>query len=171
MNTFSIHPTARHRAWRGLSLIAGLFALAQAAIAAEETLKFRLITRNVDMKVVEASQIEGQVLGVATAHGVAIFEDGRIANKEYTFAFDYNKGLGTFHGYSTYTFQDGSSISARFEGDESARGEGTVVKGVYTILSGTSKYAGAKGTGKFVSTQEPWDKTELYNAELHIVLP
>ncbi|NIR27768.1 MAG: hypothetical protein GWN84_00185 [Gammaproteobacteria bacterium] len=154
MNRFSSRPTTRYRTCRGLLLIAGLFSLPQAPIAAEETLKYRLITRNIDMKVVEASQTEGQVLGLATAHGVAIFEDGQIANKKYTFAFDYSKGVGTFHGYSTYTFQDGSSITARFEGDETARGEGTVVKGVYTISSGTSKYAGAKGTQSEASTHK-----------------
>jgi hypothetical protein len=53
-------------------------------------------------------------------YGAAFFKDGHVAAKEFVFAGDFNKGSGPFYGYSTYQFEDGSTITARFAGTSRA---------------------------------------------------
>ncbi len=48
--------------------------------------------------------------------------DGRVASKDFVYSRDQSKGTGPYSGYSTYTFEDGSTITARFTGN--ARGPG-----------------------------------------------
>ena len=63
----------------------------------------------------------------------------------YQRAGELIKGSGPLRGYSTYTFDDGSSITASFTGEVT---EG-LSHGLYTILSGTGAYANATGAGSF----------------------
>ena len=45
------------------------------------------------------------------AVGVAVFEDGRIAFKEFVFAGDTTEDGSRGTGYSTYTFQNGDALN------------------------------------------------------------
>jgi hypothetical protein len=121
-------------------------AVGPAATAAEHALEFKLVVRPVEVKALEAPNVEGQVVFLNKMYGVAFFKDGRTASKEFIFNGDYNKGSGPFVGYSTYQFEDGSTIVARFAGTQRA---GQPVHGEYTVVSGTGTYAGAKGSGSF----------------------
>jgi hypothetical protein len=122
------------------------FVAALEAVAAEHNLEFRLVVMPVEVKSFEIANIEGQNVSLMKMNGVAFFKDGRVAAKNFVFQIDYSKGSGPFFGYSTYTFDDGSSLTARFAGTNRT---GQPVHGEYTVLSGTGVYAGVKGTGSF----------------------
>ncbi len=121
-------------------------AVGPTATAADHALDFKLVIKPLEVKGLEAPNVEGQVVFLNKMYGVAAFKDGRTASKEFIFSGDYNKGSGPFLGYSTYQFEDGSTIVARFAGTQRA---GQPVRGEYTVISGTGVYAGAKGSGSF----------------------
>ena len=94
---------------------AALVVAASTALAGEQVLEFKLITKPIDVKVIEAANVEGQTVVSGKFFGVAVFKDGRIGVKEFVHSADMFKGSGPFYGYSTYTFEDGS-ITARYTG-------------------------------------------------------
>jgi hypothetical protein len=108
-----------------------LLAASTFAFAGEQVLEFKLVTKLLDPKVVQAANIDGQTMSTSNAFGVAFFKDGRA--KEFVVSSDLRKGSGPIRGYSTYTFEDGSSITASFTGEFK---EGRA-HGIYTIVSGT----------------------------------
>src|SRR4051812_38458247 len=79
--------------------------------------------------------------------GVALFEDGRIATKKFVDVSDETADSGAFRGYSTYTFQNGDSLTLSYTGGWDANG----AKGAYKVVSGTGAFSGATGTGEFKS--------------------
>jgi hypothetical protein len=95
---------------------AALIVATSTALAGEHVLEFKLVTKPIDFKVTEAANIEGQTVASGKLFGVAFFKDGRIAVKDFVNSSDILKGAGSFFGYSTYTFEDGSSITARYTG-------------------------------------------------------
>ena len=142
--------------------------LAQGALAAEHALEFKLVVAPVEVKSFEISNVEGQNVSLMKMNGVAFFRDGRVASKNFVFNVDYNKGSGPFFGYSTYQFEDGSSITARFAGTQRA---GQPAHGEYTVLSGTGAYAGAKGTGTFDAVPHKLTGASLLNGKFSITTP
>jgi len=138
---------------------------ASTAVAGERVLEFKLVTKPIDLKVIEAANVEGQTV-VSGKFGVAVFSDGRIGVKEFVNTSDLLKGSGPFFGYSTYTFEDGS-ITARYTGS-AKDGKST---GEYTILSGTGAYANATGTGTIESAPNPFKGVNLLNIQLVVKTP
>jgi hypothetical protein len=148
----------------GLSVIT----LAPVALAAEKTLEFQLVTKNLDPRTLDApANFAGQTLMQSKAFGVAVFKDGRIGTKDYTYVSEnIDKGAATGFGYSTYYFDDGS-VSARFTFTVGPQGG----HGDYKILSGTGAYAGATGTGTFDPVPNPFKNAGLFKVKLQMVTP
>jgi hypothetical protein len=65
-----------------------LIAASTAAVAGEQVLEFKLVTRAIDPKVVQAANIEGQTMSTSNAFGVAFFKDGRVAAKDFVVSTD-----------------------------------------------------------------------------------
>jgi len=149
------------------TLIAGFLFPTSGALAGEKTLEFQLVTKYLDPRTIDVPNVEGQTITQSKAFGVGVFKDGKIATKDYVMAADSNKGAGTSYGYSTYTFDDGSSVTARFVYDfKPNQGHGD-----YTILSGTGAYAGATGTGTLDRAPTQFKGVGFFNIKLNIVTP
>lgn len=162
---------SRRAAWQALAFtVCGAIATlgAQSASAADQVLDFKLVTRPVDVKALDHKAVDGQSVGTGKYFGVANFKDGRTASKDFIFSWDFNKGNGPFFGYSTYTFEDGSSITARFAGTLRA---GQPMHGEYTIVSGSGVYAGAKGSGVFDAMPHKLAEGNLYSGRLMVTTP
>lgn len=153
---------------RGLLAAIAIAAPAALSQAGQQELAFQLVTRAIDVKTEKVAEIDGLAVSTGRYAGTAVFADGRIANKEFTFSFDFRKGAGPFYGYSTYMFADGSSLVMRFEGTLEP---GKPMLGRYTVLSGTGMYQGATGTGQFEKVDDPWEKANLYKGVLKISTP
>ncbi len=139
-----------------------------AAFAGEQVLEFKFVTMPIDVKVVQAPNIEGRTLSAGTLRGVAFFKDGRVAIKDFIGESDLLKGEGSYKGYSTYTFEDGSSITASYTAQSAAS---TGFHGAYTILSGTGAYAGATGTGSFDGLPAKFTNAFLFNGKFDVKTP
>jgi hypothetical protein len=136
------------------------------ASAGERTLEFQLVTKYLDTRTMDAPNVEGQSIAHGKAFGVAVFRDGKIGTKEFIFARDRHKDSGSYYGYSTYTFEDGS-VTARYVGSYDSEHSHCD----YTILSGTGTYSGATGTGTCDSVSNPFKDTGLYKVKLKINTP
>jgi hypothetical protein len=148
--------------------VASMLFASSAAFAGEQVLEFKLVTKGTDVKVVQAPNVEGRALGAGNLFGVAFFKDGRVATKEFVGGFDTLKGEGKYWGYSTYTFEDGSSITASYV----AEAKGDKFHGDYSILSGTGLYDKATGTGTFDGLPTKWqDGAFLFDGKLDIKTP
>ena len=119
------------------------------AIAADQTLKFKLVAFNTGEK-------DGEYHFV----GATISPDGTIGTKDFSVKEDQNgKGVG----HSTYYFPTGSIVTSDSFADTATQTGGHVV-GTIQIISGTGAYQGATGTG---SLEGGWgDKSPLKNAML-----
>jgi hypothetical protein len=119
------------------------------AVAADQTLKFKLVAFPVGEKDGEYHMV-----------GATVSPDGTIGTKDFSIKEDQNgKGVG----HSTYNFPDGSIVTTDSFVDTATQTGGHVV-GTLQIVSGTGAYQGATGTGAF---EGDWgDKSPLKNAML-----
>lgn len=164
----TFRPTPSLTFLRGMLVCGALACAPEVCLAGEQDLTFQLVTHAIDVKTEKIAEIDGQVVSTGRYAGAAVFADGRIASKDFTFSFDFKKGAGPFYGYSTYTFVDGSSLVMRFEGTLEP---GKPMLGRYTVISGTGVYQGATGTGQFEKVDDPWERANLYKGKLRISTP
>jgi hypothetical protein len=154
--------------WKAAVAAATLALITGGSVAAgEQTLKFRLVTKQLSGSFMEVANVEGRSVGAGDYVGVAVFDDGRIAYKNFVAMVDGTDQEGSYRGYSTYTFEDGDSLTLKFTGGWGPQGDA----GDYEVLSGTGVFADAKGTGHFEALEEPWDEAELYEGSFTLTLP
>jgi hypothetical protein len=151
-----------------LAVLIGGYLSCSTVAAAEKTLEFKLIVKQFEPRALEAPDVPNQIITQSKAFGVGIFKDGRIAAKDFAVVSDLNKGVGSMYGYSTYSFDEGSTITARFTAEFKAN---QPVHGEYKILSGTGAYAGATGTGTLDSIPHQFKGANMFNIRLNVTTP
>jgi hypothetical protein len=129
------------------------------AVAADQTLKFKLVTFYIGEKDGESHMV-----------GVSISPDGKLGTKDF---YDKAGENGASTGHSTYYFPDGSLV-VNYSTAQTGTQTGAHVLGKYQIVSGTGAYQGATGSGSFEGDwgdKSPLKGAGLYNVELDIKTP
>jgi hypothetical protein len=95
--------------------------------------------------------VENHFIGEMERRGVAFFENGETATYHMVCTWETIGGQGgSYRGYSTLSFVDGSTSMIRFEGTQTAEklwsGKGT---GEY--IKGTGRFEGIKGNVSFTN--------------------
>ncbi len=102
-------------------------------------------------EVAKVGDVAGHVVGVAEASGLNLLDSGDIGAYSVQVMFDYINGSGPHQGYTTTTFEDGSTMVAKLRGTTTATqgGKFSLFKGKYTYIKGTGRYEGIKGGGSY----------------------
>ncbi len=129
------------------------------AVAGEQTLEFKFVVKPIDKKTVVDLNASCRELGAGNWFGVAYFKDGKVAVKDFIGTQDSSAERGC----STYTFEDGSSITASYIGQSG--------HGKYTVLSGTGLYAKATGTGSYDVIQDFKEGASLLSGKFNLNTP
>lgn len=113
-----------------------------------ETVKFRIINYITKLEIIPIEDVEGHMVGLYQRKGQALFENGEVANETTCATFDGIKGKGTFQGYSILTYEGGSTIVFKHQGNmwKIQGGKFRLEKGSGEYVSGTGKFEGIKGT-------------------------
>jgi hypothetical protein len=146
------------------SLVLAVLTYSMPATAEEQTLKGRLVVTQPTGTSTALPSYGGHTFNANKYSGVAVFEDGRVAYKQYIESSDDTEAGGDFKGYSIYTFQNGDSLTMSYTGGWKGNG----FTGEYKVLSGTGAYAGASGTGAFKSVDEPWQDASMADVTLKL---
>ena len=148
------------------SLVLAVLTYSMPATAEEQTLKGRLVINQPTGASTALPSFGGHTFNANKYSGVAVFEDGRVAYKQYIESSDDTEAGGDYKGYATYTFQNGDSLTMSYTGGW--KGDGFT--GQYKVSSGTGAYAGASGTGEFKSVDEPWQDASMADVALKLTL-
>ena len=142
-----------------VSAIALLVGSNFAAMAADQTLKFKLVTFYIGEKDGESHMV-----------GATVSPDGTIGTKDF---FNKSGENGASTGHSTYYFPDGSLV-ANYSLTGTGTSTGGHMVGKYQIISGTGAYQGATGGGSIDGDwgdKSPLKGASLFNIELDIKTP
>ena len=156
-----------------LATVAAFLLLANAgstASAAEQTLRFKLVTTmQAGWSRARSARGRRPQGDRGRVHGRCdVFEDGRIAHKQLRGRERrHGRMPETFKGYSTYTFQNGDSLTLSYTGGWDAS---SAAKGDYQVVAGTGAFAGATGTGHFEAADEKWEKAMLWDGSFKLTL-
>ena len=129
------------------------------AVAADQTLKFKLVTFYIGEKDGESHMV-----------GATVSPDGTIGTKDF---FDKQGENGASTGHSTYYFPAGSLV-ANYSLTSTGTQTGGHIVGKYEIVSGAGAYQGATGAGSFEGDwgdKSPLKGAALYNVELDVKTP
>jgi len=113
------------------SLVLAVLTYSMPATAEEQTLKGRLVVTQPTGTSTALPSYGGHTFNANKYSGVAVFEDGRVAYKQYIESSDDTEAGGDFKGYSTYTFQNGDSLTMSYTGGWKGNG----YTGEYEVLS------------------------------------
>ena len=118
---------------------------------ATEKEKLRNCFRHVKAEVVEVGDVPGHFIGVAQSSGLTSLESGEVGAYTQHVTFDYINGNGKHQGYSSTTFEDGSTAFSSFEGTtkEVEGGKSSLFEGTSTYIRGTGRFEGIEGSGPY----------------------
>jgi len=123
----------------------GLFSFSNARA---DELKVRIVSYIANHEIKPVGDTEGHVAGPYLRRGLVFLESGDVGLFRSTGNIEMKKGKGSVSSESTYSFQDGSTISVSVDGDIEARpGAGLIYHRLSgTSVSGTGRYQGIKGS-------------------------
>lgn len=126
--------------------------------ASAESMNFKLVSMVDKVERVKVSEMEGTVIGVLDRKGLSMFENGDVATTDCRGIFDTKKG---FQGYSSITFEDGSTLVLSWKGPTSVAsppgGKFRVYTAAFEYAKGTGRFKGIKGNGTFTGKEPQWD--------------
>jgi hypothetical protein len=130
--------------------ILAVFAIMSQAWA--ETIKFRQVQFITKAEVIQVGDVPDHIIGIYDQTGLASSDTGEVASLKNPGTFDYIKGTGTIQGYTTYTFEDGSTRTSKWQGTTrpDPGGKGSWFEGTWTFIQGTGRFAGIQGDGSFI---------------------
>jgi hypothetical protein len=134
---------------KAITLLAALAFVGVTGAAQAEDLEFRAVVHVTSAQSQDVGDVEGHVLSLVRASGIASFQDGSTATTYLIAQTDYTKGSGTNTSYNNLTFDDGSVLWYTTAGTATVDGSRTIFKGMITVIGGKGRFAGAKGEGGF----------------------
>jgi len=134
-----------------LFIAALLLVPATQARAKSEKVEGRAITQITKIHVINVGDVDGHVIGVFERRGLG-FINGEVPTYLNRGMFNYTKGKGTAEGYVTYTYEDGSTTVAKWEGTVApTKDKRSAGKGTYSYIGGSGRFEGIKGGGSWTS--------------------
>lgn len=116
--------------------------IASGTSAAE--MKYKAMHQRTDLAWYPVGDVDGHGIGSYARLGTTVLADGEEALHEQIGTYDYTGSNGTYFGYVTHTFSDGSTILEKFEGTAA---DGTSA-GPSMFVKGTGRFEGIAGEGK-----------------------
>jgi hypothetical protein len=116
---------------------------------ADENIELRAVMHTTSVETQEVGDVDGHVVGVVRASGLASFQDGSTATTYFVASIDYVKGSGSNSSYNNLTFDDGSVLWYKTAGMATVQGTRTIFRGTITVIGGKGRFAGAKGDGGY----------------------
>lgn len=114
------------------------------------TLSYQAIVHTAEVHQIAVEGRPDHAIGIAAFRGLAIFDDGRIANHWYAGHFEFEKQSGPIAGQALWVFEDGSTLRASYAGKAiAADGGGISFTGQHSAIAGTGAYDRASGSGTF----------------------
>ena len=132
--------------------------------ATAETLNFKILNQVTKMEMAPIADVEGHFMGLIVREGAIIIENGEFGWAKGTHTGDLIKGAGTMDVYSTFTLQDGSTITTHTKGmtQGTPQGAPSAVKFTGDIIHGTGRFQGIKGTMTSLAKILPPEKGEMF---------
>ena len=156
----------------GLAIVSifvmNIWPLSPVPVATAETLKFRFFNHAVKAEIFPIPDVEGHFIVPNIREGAIILENGELGWLKAILINDLIRGTGPIDMYSTFTFQDGSTITIHSKGTLEAASQGapSVVKFDGDIIHGTVRFQGIKGTMTALAESLPPEKGELVGKAL-----
>jgi hypothetical protein len=142
-------------------LLISAWGLASVTQVWAETLKCKSFQTATKDERMEVGDEKGHVVGLQRLEGLTYCENGEIAKSRSDLIFDFTgKGIQSI-GYTFYTFEDGSTIVARFQRLLVPDKSGNLsAKGTSDLIKGTGRFEGIKGTSSSTGKNFPPSKEE-----------
>jgi hypothetical protein len=124
-------------------------------VSAAEEIAYRAVYHVQKVETVEVGDVPGHVVGFSVTPGLIFMTKGpakgEIGTRKAITSIDIMNGKGSFTGYYTYTFPDGSTMYDKASGTFTSvdGGKKSALEGTVEFTRGTGKFAGMKGKGTF----------------------
>jgi hypothetical protein len=135
--------------WIVMLSVAALTVFAAVSLAGAETIKGRQVQFISKAEVLQIGDVPDHIIGIYDQTGLASFETGEVASMTIKGTLDYIKGTGPIQGYMVYTFEDGSTMTAKYQGTTrpDPSGKGARWETTWTYIQGSGRWAGIQGGG------------------------
>jgi hypothetical protein len=123
------------------------------ALAGELILAGNDIQSKADSTWLQIGENKGHGVGTYTAAGLTILDDGEVATFTNFGTYEYENGVQSHRGYNIHVFQDGSSLTMKYQGLARTDGDLTTWRGTFVTINGTGRFTGLKGDGAYTGTR------------------